>query len=926
MKKVVFIAALIASSLAISFVHAEPSSAMKKLDKNVVKLVTHFKTGSETKCGIGTKCFIDSGGELQGWTITPRHIVIAHSINLGSGNSGKVRLYFIDRKTMKIVGMIPKKKNFSCTKLGNEGCYGHGSSLAYNGKTDKIWIAVREGYFQFNDQTMKLEKFYRAENQQIVTSKLTYNQQNDFYWGGATEANVFFDKNFKKIKSPKAATDDCKKYEEGPGTWGNYIVTNTYRHSCGQPRLRFYNHKTNKFIKSFEVTKAAIHTDVIEQVVFMDDGTMLLGIPNNNSLTGWGASTAIYAVSAKTLGIGASTNTKIGYDGVKAISIKLNTKSTTVKVGATTKLKVSFTPTDTTNKTINWTSSNTKVATVKNGTVTGLKSGTVTIMAKSANGKAAKATVKVVIVPATGVSISGSEAMSVNSSTTLAATVAPSNATYKNITWTTSDKTKATVSSAGKVTTYGKTGYVNITAKTHNGKTATRRIYIYSTSMDYVKAYYLDLTSNVPTINKERKAAKASELSNNQGILLETRDKKFILFDTGDKSAAIRNIIYNRLKQSQGAATKVVIDYLVISHFDGDHWGNAVELIQDQRILVRNVIIKNEAIAGKTASFTKVAKAAVAEGAWIHASSNMTEAKVKKLVGNNKAKVKILKEKYELNIGRYVKLNLFNVGDVFAGYVKNGKNPCKTGNIIQFTSATDTSVYKYVKAGSKYVYIDGSEYPNFSYKTSAKLVKKTGGSGMNRYFYAYASSSTTSNCSSDANSIASFVTVKMNGGEKYIYIPGDLSNAGYDFKPRSGIYGNGSTTLYNNPKFNASTKAFTGALGGQIAVSSETNVAKKIAANWAGKLGNIAFYEATNHGMNNAPDAMGVLGLTTNQNVYVIEMAKTSSQSSAALNRVRSYFYTYKDLPKAHVMNSGKGTEGIYCSIGSNGNHSCKYY
>ena len=95
--------------------------------------------------------------------------------------------------------------------------------------------------------------------------------------------------------------------------------------------------------------------------------------------------------------------------------------------------------------------------------------------------------------------------------------------------------------------------------------------------------------------------------------------------------------------------------------------------------------------------------------------------------------MKILKEGGEFNIGRYVKLNLFNVGDVYAQFAKNGNNPCKKGNVIQFVASTNPKTYNYVKAGTKYVYIDGSEYPNVSYKTSATLMKKAGGSGMNRY-------------------------------------------------------------------------------------------------------------------------------------------------------------------------------------------------
>lgn len=58
---------------------------------------------------------------------------------------------------------------------------------------------------------------------------------------------------------------------------------------------------------------------------------------------------------------------------------------------------------------------------------------------------------------------------------TLSATVAPSNATNKTVTWTTSDKSVATVSSTGKVTAV-KAGTATITAKTSNGKTATCKI------------------------------------------------------------------------------------------------------------------------------------------------------------------------------------------------------------------------------------------------------------------------------------------------------------------------------------------------------------------------------------------------------------------------------------------------------------------
>lgn len=82
---------------------------------------------------------------------------------------------------------------------------------------------------------------------------------------------------------------------------------------------------------------------------------------------------------------------------VRVKSIKLNKKKATVKVGKTTKLKITFNPKKPTNKKVTWKSSNKKVATVdKNGKVKGIKKGKVTITATSKDGgKKAKCTVTV---------------------------------------------------------------------------------------------------------------------------------------------------------------------------------------------------------------------------------------------------------------------------------------------------------------------------------------------------------------------------------------------------------------------------------------------------------------------------------------------------------------------------------------------------
>lgn len=152
------------------------------------------------------------------------------------------------------------------------------------------------------------------------------------------------------------------------------------------------------------------------------------------------------------------------------ISVRLNKTSTTIGIGDTKKLTATIKPKDATNQEVIWRSSNSKIARVtQSGRVTALKEGTVKISCISEDGGiVAVCTVKCVI-PVEGVSLNKtSVTLKKGKTTKLKAEIYPSDATIKDVTWSSSNKKIATIDKNGKITAKKK-GTVTITCKTKNG-------------------------------------------------------------------------------------------------------------------------------------------------------------------------------------------------------------------------------------------------------------------------------------------------------------------------------------------------------------------------------------------------------------------------------------------------------------------------
>lgn len=161
-------------------------------------------------------------------------------------------------------------------------------------------------------------------------------------------------------------------------------------------------------------------------------------------------------------------------------SMTISPTSGTVNVGSTLTLNATVLPSGA-KQTVNWTSSNNAVATVNNGVVTPVSAGTVTVTATSTvdNSVKASATITVTNIPVsvTGVSLNTSTAsVSKGKTLQLTAIVTPTNASNKNLTWSSSNTNVATVSNTGLVTAK-ELGNTNVTVTTVDGSfTATASI------------------------------------------------------------------------------------------------------------------------------------------------------------------------------------------------------------------------------------------------------------------------------------------------------------------------------------------------------------------------------------------------------------------------------------------------------------------
>ncbi|MFA6377677.1 MAG: Ig-like domain-containing protein, partial [Acholeplasmataceae bacterium] len=177
------------------------------------------------------------------------------------------------------------------------------------------------------------------------------------------------------------------------------------------------------------------------------------------------------------------TNSGIAFTGIRVYKpvsevisvtgVTLNKSTSSLYVGDTEQLTATVAPTNATDKSVSWSTLNNLVATVDSfGLVTAIGAGEATIRVTTTDGSfTADCVFTVSNVLVTGVTLDKTEVeLFIEQTNQLTATIAPTNATDKSVTWSSSDETKVTVSTAGLLTAVAPTSSpVTVTVTTTDG-------------------------------------------------------------------------------------------------------------------------------------------------------------------------------------------------------------------------------------------------------------------------------------------------------------------------------------------------------------------------------------------------------------------------------------------------------------------------
>ncbi len=289
---------------------------------------------------------------------------------------------------------------------------------------------------------------------------------------------------------------------------------------------------------------------------------------------------------------------------IPVTSVTLNTTNLSLKKGQSETLTATVQPDDATDKTLTWASSDETVATVQDGTVTAMKSGTATVSAMAGDQKASCAVT--VTNPVTAISLDQTLlSLDAGEWVTLTATVTPDDADDKTVNWSSTDASIVTVDNNGKVTGVDE-GTATITARAGT-KSATCWVTVKAPSVTVTKVTYQEAEGEV--VNPERGLYNMIEIRKASYSLSSSSVKakvatghtlqmlEFYLTDFMDRdiSSDYLDMIQKCFDALRGGGAKAIVRFAYKDHHaDGEEMEPEVSQVLSHVAQLKPILQRNE--------------------------------------------------------------------------------------------------------------------------------------------------------------------------------------------------------------------------------------------------------------------------------------------------------------------------------------------
>ena len=232
----------------------------------------------------------------------------------------------------------------------------------------------------------------------------------------------------------------------------------------------------DRHLLALVVPNQATLTATVKDVTWSSSNNAAASVDNNGKVTAVAEGTANITATTKE-GKTATCTVIVSSTLVPVTGVTLSPATLDLKIAEKRTLLPAVNPSNATFKVLTWSSSNSAVASVtQTGEVTAVAIGTATITGTTIDGsnKTVTCTVNVIPTSVTGVTLDKTKLdLALAAKATLVATVSPSDANIKDVTWSSSDGTVASVTQTGEVTAVA-AGSATITVTTVDGaKTAT---------------------------------------------------------------------------------------------------------------------------------------------------------------------------------------------------------------------------------------------------------------------------------------------------------------------------------------------------------------------------------------------------------------------------------------------------------------------